>query len=109
MVLSVDARQNRGKRLHISRAVQRSSSKISLDRVMGILRRALLSVVQSNPRHLREVVHYEKLQGRVRSIFLVLDLSGGVGEARSWVGIPLVFEGTVKASIALSGIPIEVT
>ena len=108
MVLSVDARQNRGKRLHISRAIQRSSSKISLDRVMGILRRALLRVVQSNPRHLREVVHCEKLQGRVRSLFLVLDLSDGVGDARLWVGIPFVFEGTVSASIALSGIPVEV-
>ena len=75
---------------------------------MSILRRALLRAVQSNPRHLREVVHCEKLQGRVRSIFLVLDLSGGVGDARPWVGIPLVFEGTVRASIALTGIPVEV-
>ena len=76
---------------------------------MSILRCALLRAVQSNPRHLREVVHCEKLQGRVRSIFLVLDSSGGASDARLWVGIPLVFEGTVKASIALTGIPVEVT
>jgi len=108
VIPSVDARQNRDERLHISRIVQGSSSKISFDRIVGILRVTLLGAVESNPGHLCQVVRREKFQSCVRSVFFIFNSAGNVGVVRLWFGVLLMSKGTVEPAVALTGIPVEV-
>jgi hypothetical protein len=107
VIPSVNTRQNRDERLHISRVIQGSSSKISFDQVVGILRRALLGAMQSDPGHLCQVVHREKFQSCVRSVFIFYS-TGNASAARLRVGVLLMSKCAVKPAVALTGIPIEV-
>lgn len=107
MIPSVDTRQNRGEGPHCRRVLQGPSSEISFDGIMGVFRSALLSTVQSNAGHLCQIVHGEKFQSRICSIFNFHSTSC-VSISRLWFGVLLVSEGAVKPPVALSGIPIEV-
>ena len=103
----INTRQDRDERLHIGRIGQRSSSKIPLNRVVGILRRTLLGAMQSDPGHLRQVVHREKFQSCVRIVFFILNPTS-VGGARLRVGVLLMSKRAVKPTVTLAGIPVEI-